>query len=300
MRFWSFLFATALLLASCQEVAEVAVTEHLTLVIKEMSAEEDTFLAVLQFKESTRYTDLIQEVEIRNGSGSHFKLVETFDTSWVTDGKGRAATVGDRHWNGKVKGWEHRRCRFYAGRVKGVDRDSVGFAMLPQNMDGSFRTKIPYNVNEQYQKGQDIRGRIVERHLEAVDYTIDWKPNYLAVATGPGSAILENGVIRYVKSPVWLAKETEKIRLRRFLLPGIHRRGFHIPPEDVANSRGIPLTPRQKEHQKRNRQRLMLMQNPHRHGRTLLPEGVAEEEAAPQEEQQERSRARLLQMHRVR
>ncbi len=212
-------------LTGCRSVVEVPLTDHLTLVVKELGATDTSFRALLGFRETTDYEEIIQEVEIKNKDGVQLRLVESFDTTWwevpldLRD-DGVQATVTDHHWSAVASGWEHRDCRFYAGRVMGADKDSVGFAMLPQNMDGSVVTSISDKVNQRYRRRQKIKGRVMERHPETGHYWIDWIPGQITISSRLGSVIHEKGKNRFVPNTELLGDRKQRNRWRSLRMGG--------------------------------------------------------------------------------
>lgn len=111
----------------------------------------------------------LQEVRLQSqaardeGNGFTVTVVEHFDET--SDGIDiHTGTVGD-----------YRVMRLYPATVAGVDAMN-GFAMLPQNLDGSLLTDLTFHpqFNESYTSGHSIGGSMKTADLSAVvEWTLD-------------------------------------------------------------------------------------------------------------------------------
>ena len=291
---------TITLLSGCKEITNFHMSKDLVLTVRQLKAEEDTFLAVVAFREDTPFNEVIQEVTINNAKGLHYQLVESFDTSW-SEGRGQdlgASTVSDRHWTLNAKGWEHRQCKFYAGEVKNVDKDSVGFAMLPSNIDGSFKTKISKSVNQRYRRKREIVGEITRRHPDSGHYQIDWAPNEVVLTTKMGKVVNTGGQTRVLQSPWYMVQRQERNRMRYLIqdnrtLRTRSDRVAEITPKHQPSPQEIEKARERRDH---NRMRYFYLQSPSLL-KKKLPEGVAEDKKKRPEQasrMRERNRQRIL------
>ena len=73
------------LVSCCRPIADLPLTKNLSMVIKSIDAEEDSYRVVVAFKEKTTYDAVIQEVEATNSEGFSYSLVESFDTWRLED-----------------------------------------------------------------------------------------------------------------------------------------------------------------------------------------------------------------------
>lgn len=94
----------------------------------------------------TVWTHVVQEVETSDG----WTLVECWPAS-------DPDTRYDRHV-GTIPGW--RVCRVYGANVEGVDCNEAGFAHLPNNLAGTFKTNVPPELNARYQRAHKTTGQI--------------------------------------------------------------------------------------------------------------------------------------------
>lgn len=177
---------------------EFQLSDNLTLVVRELQAGEDFYRVIVGFKESTQHNTVIQEVSASNSYGLNYAIVESFETSGPLLAKAKKtlhveATEWDIHSAKGVSGWEHRSMNFYTGEVDGVHRNPLGFAILPENFSGQFRTEIPEYVNEHHQKKYAIAGAVIDRHEEVGSYEIYWEPNKVILMTPVGGLVYERG-----------------------------------------------------------------------------------------------------------
>ena len=185
--------------AGAGSFTEFQVSDNLTLVVRDIRAGEDSYRVIVGFKENTDHKTIIQEVTAANSQGLRYEIVESFDTSvpWLSRGKkiisGQEASEWDIHSATGVSGWEHRSMNFYTGEVNGAHRNPLGFAILPQNIDGSKATHIPNYVNGHHQKKYDISGEVVTQHQEMGSYEIFWVPNKVVLLTPVGGLVYEKG-----------------------------------------------------------------------------------------------------------
>lgn len=132
---------------------------------QEAPSSDGIFRVRVRFYERTEYLGLLQELDLGNGQ----TLVEYFRTD---DGR-MGVCHKDVHFT-KQGDFEVRLMKIYPADVAGVDYRS-GFAMLPQNMDGSVRTNTGPNFNADYLKDHQVRGRVVRCDQER---TAHWKIEY--------------------------------------------------------------------------------------------------------------------------
>lgn len=175
---------------------EFQLSENLTLVVRELDAGEDSYRVIVGFKENTDHKNVIQEVKAKNSRGNSYAIVESFETTrpmFARTVEGVEASEWDIHSATGVSGWEHRSMDIYAADVVDVQSNPLGFAILPANQDGSFKTELPTYVNEHHQKKYSIAGEIETMHPEKGSYEIFWVPNKVVLMTPEGGIVFEKG-----------------------------------------------------------------------------------------------------------
>lgn len=149
--------------------------------------------------EKTKYNYIIQEITLNNGDS----IVECWELP-----HGRFYdSQRDHHWKTDAWPYHARQMIVYPGTVEDADLTSGGFAMLPENQDGSVKTTVGANFNAGYRwKGQlnhqtgeieydpkyginhEIRGRITESgHAMGVTWNFVYERGKLMIFLPDGS-----------------------------------------------------------------------------------------------------------------
>lgn len=151
--------------------------------------------ALLTFEEWTEYEWVVQEIIFDNGR----TIVECFQTP-----NGRLF-VGqrDRHWETQPWPSSWRYMFVYPATVDGADTTPFGFAMLPENRDGSVKTTTGTAFNEGYRSRHEVRGRVV---ADAKHLGIVWTINY---TKGKLTVTLPNDLITHYYDPEHYQEEPD-------------------------------------------------------------------------------------------
>lgn len=116
------------------------------------------------------YNAMVQEISFDDGT----ILIEAFKLD-------NGNTAWDSHTWGV--GTEKRTMTCYLAQVDGADWNNIGFAHLPQNMDG-LKTNVSPAFNARYQAEHKTQGRIVRRSSETLVWTIDATEHRMVVEAG--------------------------------------------------------------------------------------------------------------------
>lgn len=114
----------------------------------------------VRFEHEEDYEGFVQEVRLDTGE----TLVEYFD----------GCCVVDNHWRGSLNSETH--CVVYPATVEDIDATTTGFGHLPENRDGTVKTRIGPGFNSSYQKKYKTQGRVVkDLRAKATRWRIEWK-----------------------------------------------------------------------------------------------------------------------------
>lgn len=173
-----------LLISGCAPIATFDLSDEVKMDVYSMDTDEASFEIQVKFSESTRFHDIIQEGRIDNGN----VFVEKFSAD--------DRTGTDTHFSDRNTTPETRILTVYVGNTAGTGNTWSGFAMLPQNMDGSTVTNTGLNFNRRYRQDFPVlTGVITERSKIQGQWTIIWRPHYLEIQTPSGKLINRKGVI---------------------------------------------------------------------------------------------------------
>jgi len=181
----------ALFVSGCATpLVSFRLSDDVTMDVMQMSADEERFDVRVEFQESnTTYKHLIQEGD----AGWNIIFVEC----WETDDEG-AIDGYDHHHQDGLKGNVSitRTLRVYTGRVSGVDATSYGFAMLPQNFDGSVITNVnPEFFNKEHFAKHKLQGLVLERAQVTGTWQLTWHPNEVRIDVGHEFVVSKDGAI---------------------------------------------------------------------------------------------------------
>lgn len=199
----SLILCLIVFLAGCGMIPRAPVPQpddniFVEVVLLDAKAEDRGFDVWVEFEEWTRHAFIVQEVELNNGD----TLVECFQTPNGRFPMGQK----DHHWKETAWPKHWRKMTVYPATVEGADLTMNGFAMLPENRDGSVKTTVGDNFNKKYRwKGKrnpdtgewenkkeygvlhEVRGQIVaDAKYLAVTWHIDYYEGKLTIVLPDG------------------------------------------------------------------------------------------------------------------
>lgn len=190
MRYLALLLTFLCVGCAATPVASFKLSDEVTLHVASMEATDDSFQAKVWFHEDTEHAEIIQEGRLHTGH----TFVEKFAAN--------SNTYTDTHYFHGLRGEAKatRSMTVYAGMTVGTDETFAGFAMLPQNMDGSFISTIgPAWFNVKYNSKHRIAGAVVTESNIRGEWSLTWTTGQLLLTTTDGTLHWAAG--RYVRTP---------------------------------------------------------------------------------------------------
>jgi len=178
------LFALLLTAGCSAPLAVFRLSDDVSMAVYSMHADHDGFEVKVKFRESTVYPEVIQEGVLPTRA--------TFVEKFPADDE----TFMDRHhaYGLAAHAISSRTMTVYVGETRGTDDTWLGFAMLPQNLDGSVVTNTdPKKFNAQYTRSHAITGRIVRAGTSRGVWSLHWSPHRLLLRTDSGSLLWSQG-----------------------------------------------------------------------------------------------------------
>lgn len=168
-------------------------TKYTNVTLKDAWCADKNYELYVYLWESTKYNYIIQEILLDNGE----TVVECFK---LIGGRMVPGQSDHHSWD---DAWprEKRQMFIYPGTVVGADETFFGFAMVPENMDGSVKTTTGPEFNKNYRKNHSVQGVITECDKSL---GVTWKYEY---ELGKLEVYLPNGSIHIYVDPEYYNKD---------------------------------------------------------------------------------------------
>ena len=193
----SILFALVIILGGCAHLDLIPhvqeSTKYVNVTLDEAYLKDKSFHSYVKLWEDTDYSWIIQEITLSSG----VTIVECF---YTPDGQ-LLPWQRDYHYMETPWPYHMRSMVVYPGEVEGADTTILGFAMLPENRDGSVKTTTGLLFNEQYRKNHKLQGRIVDCDKSM---GVTWT---LVYDCGKMTIWLPDGSIHIYVDPIWYKED---------------------------------------------------------------------------------------------